>query len=87
MMQVECGQCHSYSGHLFADLGGELGVEDGMMMKREFCEDLVDECDGEIDFPAYDGGETSYCDKHTGGGDDDFFWSYPYTEREWSPFL
>eukprot|EP00903_Cladosiphon_okamuranus_P006181 g6078.t1 len=80
--QVECGQCHSYSGHLFADLGDELGVEDGMTMKLDFCEDLVDACSGEIDFPTYDGGGTTYCEKHTGDQAQDFFWSYPYEEPE-----
>lgn len=77
--QVVCGQCHSYSGHLYEVLGAELGVEDGMTMKSDFCEELVGACAGQIDFPAYDG--TSYCDKHTGGGND-LFWSYPYTECE-----
>eukprot|EP00903_Cladosiphon_okamuranus_P010392 g9830.t1 len=81
-MQVQCGQCHSYSGHLFADLGSELGVEDGMTMKSDFCEALVDACAGEIDFPTYDGGGTTYCEKHTGDQDEDFFWSYPYVEAE-----
>eukprot|EP00903_Cladosiphon_okamuranus_P010393 g9831.t1 len=77
--QVVCGQCHSYSGHLFERLGPELGVEDGMTMKSSFCEELVAACDGQIVFPTYDG--ESYCDKHTGGGDD-LFWSYPYEEPE-----
>lgn len=80
--QVQCGQCHSYSGHLFADIGSELGVEDGMTMKLAFCEELVKECSGEIDFPTYDGGGTTYCEKHTGDQVNDFFWSYPYEERE-----
>ena len=82
--QVLCGQCHSYSGHLFEKIGAELGPWDGMTMKREFCDELVDECDGQIDFggPAeYDG--QSFCDKHVGGIDgEDQFWSFPYTDRE-----
>ena len=78
-----CGQCHSYSNHLFGRLGPELGVMDGLTMTNEFCEELVDECSGEgqIVFPTYDG--ESYCEKHTGGGAD-LFWAYPYTEREFS---
>eukprot|EP00903_Cladosiphon_okamuranus_P006180 g6077.t1 len=80
--QVECGQCHSYSGHLFENLGGELGVEDGMTMKSDFCEALVKACSGEIDFRTYDGGGTTYCEKHTGDQLQDFFWSYPYVEPE-----
>lgn len=77
--QVVCGVCHSYSGHLYEQLGAELGILDGMTMKSAFCEELVDACSGQITFPTYDGGE-DYCEKHTGGGDD-FFWSYPYEER------
>lgn len=76
-----CGQCHSYSNHLFGRLGPELGVMDGLTMKNDFCEELVDTCSGQgnIVFPSY-GGDT-YCEKHTGGGSD-LFWAYPYTERE-----
>ncbi|CAN0382047.1 unnamed protein product [Pylaiella littoralis] len=81
-LQVQCGQCHSYSGHLFEILGAEYGVTDGMTMTNSFCDDLISACDGQIIFPDYPDGET-YCEKHTGGsGDDDFFWSYPYTEPE-----
>ena len=50
-------------------------------MTSEFCEELVSTCDGQITFPTYDG--ESFCDKHTGGGDD-YYWSYPYTECEYS---
>ncbi|CAM9680684.1 unnamed protein product [Pylaiella littoralis] len=81
-LEVQCGQCHSYSGHLFEVLGAEYGVTDGMTMTNSFCDDLISACDGQIIFPDYPDGET-YCEKHTGGsGDNDFFWSYPYTEPE-----
>ncbi|CAM9121681.1 unnamed protein product, partial [Hapterophycus canaliculatus] len=83
--QVVCGVCHSYSGHLYEQLGAELGILDGMTMKSLFCEELVDACSGQVTFPTYDGGE-DYCEKHTGGGDD-FFWSYPYEERALLPGL
>lgn len=43
-----------------------------MTMKSSFCEDLVDACEGQIDFKSYDG--DSYCEKHV---DDDTLWSYP----------
>lgn len=76
---MECGQCHSYSAHLYELLGAELGLPDGMTMKSEFCEELVAACTGQIPFPDYDG--VDYCTKHV-GGDSDLFWSYPYTERE-----
>ncbi|CAM9894089.1 unnamed protein product [Pylaiella littoralis] len=80
--EVQCGQCHSYSGHLFELLGADLGPSDGMIMKNDFCNDLVSKCAGQIIFPDYPDGET-YCEKHTGGSDDnDNFWSYPYTEPE-----
>ncbi|CAM9165509.1 unnamed protein product [Scytosiphon promiscuus] len=78
--EVVCGICHSYSGHLYEQLGAELGILDGMTMKSAFCEELVDACSGQVTFPTYDDGE-DYCEKHTGGGDD-FFWSYPYDEPE-----
>ncbi len=53
-------------------------------MKREFCDELIDECGDEIDFggPADYGGQ-SYCDFHVGGiNGADEFWSYPYQDRE-----
>lgn len=75
--QVVCGVCHSYSAHLYEILGAELGGTDGMTMKNSFCNELIAACEGQIDFPSYDG--LDYCDKHTGGGDDKY-WSYPYTE-------
>lgn len=77
--QVLCGVCHSYSAHLYERLGAELGY-DGMNMKREFCEELVDACDTQPNCPTYADGE-GYCDVHSGTGHD-YFWSYPYTERE-----
>ena len=80
--QLVCGQCHSYSGHLYGRLIGELGVIDGLSMTKDFCNGLVDSCTGQgnIVFPTYDG--LSYCEKHTGTQSDDLFWSYPYTEGE-----
>lgn len=78
--QVVCGVCHSFSGHLFERLGGELGIVDGMTMKNDFCEELVDACQGQIPFPSYENGD-DYCEKHTGGATDKY-WSFPYMERE-----
>ncbi|CAN0031064.1 unnamed protein product [Scytosiphon promiscuus] len=77
--QVLCGQCHSYSNHLFERLGGDFGPWDGMTMKREFCDAYVDTCADQIVFGEYDG--LSYCDHHVGGIDgEDELWSYPYTD-------
>lgn len=73
--QVACGPCNSYSAHLYEVLGAELGPEDGMTMKNSFCEELVAACEGQIDFPTYDG--ESYCEKHTLGSSSDAYWSYP----------
>lgn len=76
-----CGQCHSFSAHLYEILGSELGPWDGMTMKREFCDALTSECSGQIAFGEYDG--LDFCDKHVGGTDgNDRFWSYPYQEGE-----
>ena len=74
--------CHSYSAHLYERLGAELGALDGMTMKQDFCDELVEECADEIPGIArtYAGG-LSYCEKHVGSTGDQF-WSYPYTERE-----
>lgn len=80
-MQVVCGSCHSYSGHLFEVLGADLGIFDGMTMKEKFCEELLSACEGQLKFPRYSG-NTDYCPKHV-GGTKDRFWSYPYTEREY----
>lgn len=60
-----------------------------MTMKREFCDQLVDECEEQIEFPTYDDPTSddtmSYCDYHVGVGEDgDQFWSYPYTECEFA---
>jgi len=83
---VICGQCHSFSAHLYEILGSELGPWDGMTMKREFCDALTSQCAGQIVFggPAeYDG--LDFCDKHVGDTNgDDRFWSYPYQEGEGS---
>eukprot|EP00752_Nemacystus_decipiens_P013406 g11871.t1 len=79
--QVVCGQCHSFSAHLFEQLGAELGPWDGMSMKQDFCDALIDACGDEIAFggPAeYDG--LSYCEKHVGTSGTDLFWSYPYVD-------
>ncbi|CAM9182128.1 unnamed protein product, partial [Laminaria digitata] len=77
--QVLCGVCHSYSAHLYERLGAELGY-DGMNMKHDFCEELVDACIDQPNCPTnYDGDD--YCHVHAGDGHD-YFWSYPYTEPE-----
>lgn len=73
-----CGKCHSFSGHLFERLGKELGPWDGLTMTREFCEELVKQCGADINFPTYDGGSLSYCDKHV--GDVDQYYAYPFKE-------
>lgn len=79
-LQVICGVCGSYSGHLYERLAQTLGDEDGLTMKADFCEAFTSACDGQIDFPDYDG--VGYCTMHTGGSDD-LFWSYPYEESEY----
>lgn len=75
-----CGVCGSYSGHLYERLVDDLGAEDGLTMKSEFCTGLTTHCDGRIDLSDYDG--VDYCTMHT-GGDEDQFWSYPYELCEW----
>lgn len=79
LVQVACGPCSSYAGHLYERLGSELGVADGMTLKSDFCNKMVDACGGDagIDFPTY--GDQTYCQKHV-GGDDDQLWSYPIDE-------
>eukprot|EP00904_Undaria_pinnatifida_P007443 jgi/Undpi1/3829/HiC_scaffold_16.g07198.m1 len=78
--KVACGPCSAYAGHLYERLGAELGVSDGMTMKSDFCNGMVEACAGQIAFPTYDGGSTSYCQKHV--GDSDLIWSYPIDESE-----
>lgn len=80
--QLLCTQCHSFSAHLFEQLGNELGPFDGMTLKQEYCDALIDACDGQIAFGGQAEYGESYCDKHVGGGDD-LYWSYPYTDRKW----
>ncbi len=82
-LQVLCGRCHSFSGHLYEVLGPSLGYWDGMTMTRDFCNEYTSKCEGEIHFPIY--GTVSYCDKHVGSSDEDadgLYWSYPYTEGD-----
>ena len=74
-----CGVCGSHSGHLYERLADDLGAEDGLTMKNEFCAGLTTACDGQINFADYDG--VDYCTMHT-GGDEDRFWSYPYELSE-----
>ena len=83
--QVLCGVCGSYSGHLYERLANDLGTEDGLSMKNEFCTAFTAACDEQIDLPVYGNleyGEVDYCTMHTGGGDEDLFWSYPYEMSE-----
>lgn len=84
-LQVACGKCHSFSGHLYERLGDQLGTVDGMTMKRAFCEELVGTCGGQINFAQMsylDGNvEKDYCDMHVGGSSDQY-WSFPFTERK-----
>ena len=54
-------------------------------MKNEFCTEYIAACEEQIDIPVYgnmDLGEVDYCTMHTGGGDEDLFWSYPYELSE-----
>ena len=80
-----CGVCGSYSGHLYERLAADLGTEDGLSMENEFCMEYTAACDEQIDLPVYGNqefGEVDYCTMHTGGGDEDLFWSYPYELSE-----
>lgn len=77
-----CGVCGTYSGHLYERLVDEFGTENGLTMKNEFCTNLITACDGQIDFPDYDG--VGYCTIHAGGGETDLFWSYPYEDGEYT---
>ena len=55
-------------------------------MKNDFCTEYIAACDEQIDLPVYGNpefGEVDYCTMHTGGGDEDLFWSYPYELSEW----
>ena len=82
-VQLVCTQCHSFSNHLFEVLGAQFGPFEGMTLKQEFCEALLSACDGQIAFPGEMEYGVSYCEKHV-GVDGDKFWSYPYTDREYS---
>ena len=81
--QAICAVCGSFSGHLYDILAAELGTEDGLTMKIDFCEALTTACDGQIDFPDYDG--VGYCMMHTGvqEEEEDLYWSYPYNGSEY----
>ena len=85
--QVLCGVCGSYSGHLYERLAADLGTEDGLSMKSEFCTEYIAACNEQIDLPVYGnqefGEEVDYCTMHTGGGEEDLFWSYPYELSEY----
>lgn len=53
-------------------------------MKPDFCNSLVTECTGQgsITFPSsYEGG-LDYCEVHAGSESDEFYWSFPFDERE-----
>lgn len=47
-------------------------------MKTDFCQELVAACEGQIEFPSYDG--LSYCEKHVGNNGDQI-WSYPVDDE------
>ena len=54
-------------------------------MTKEFCNDFVTACSGQIDLPSYsdpDEGTLDYCERHTGTQTTDFYWSYPFVEGE-----
>lgn len=85
--QVACGKCHSYSGHLYQRLGPTLGTWDGLTMKSDFCEEVVEKCDGQFGLSDLDYADgKDYCETHVGGNTDQF-WSFPYTEREYELFI
>lgn len=65
--QVMCVICHPYSAHLFE----RLDAPDGLTMTLEFCATFFEACSGELGLSA------DYCDVHTGGGEEDQYWSYP----------
>ena len=60
-----CTVCHPYSLHLYERL------ETGLTMTSAFCAQFYDACEGTLELPA------DYCEFHTGGGDEDQYWSYP----------
>eukprot|EP00903_Cladosiphon_okamuranus_P016927 g15603.t1 len=64
--EVVCGICHPWSGHLFERLGT------AMTLTNEFCDEFVEACSDQLALPI------NYCDIHTGSGDGDAFYSYPY---------
>lgn len=66
-IQVICGVCHPYSGHLYE----KLGAVDGLTMTIDFCDEYVEACEGQIAF------SDDYCEIHTLGGETDAYWSYP----------
>lgn len=65
-VQVACGICHPWSGHLFERLAN------AMTLTIDFCDEFYSECSTQL------GLAPTYCDVHTGGGDEDAFYAYPY---------
>lgn len=41
-------------------------------------------CSADCTSPLHPISQVSYCTKHTGGGTEDEFWSYPYVDREYT---
>lgn len=74
--QVLCGVWGPYSGHFHERLGDDLGTEDGLTMKREFCSGFTAGCDGKVALLTYD--REDFCTMHSGGRD----WFYPYELSE-----
>ncbi|CAN0005800.1 unnamed protein product, partial [Ectocarpus sp. 4 AP-2014] len=63
-LEVMCGTCHPWSGHLFERL------DTAMTLTQEFCSDFYGECATQLGLPA------DYCEVHA-GPEGDQYWSYP----------
>ncbi|CBJ29140.1 conserved unknown protein [Ectocarpus siliculosus] len=63
-LEVMCGTCHPWSGHLFERL------DTAMTLTQEFCSQFYGECATQLGLPA------DYCEVHA-GPEGDQYWSYP----------
>ncbi|CAM9927960.1 unnamed protein product, partial [Ectocarpus sp. 4 AP-2014] len=63
-LEVMCGTCHPWSGHLFERL------DTAMTLKQDFCTKFYGECATQLGLPA------DYCEVHA-GPEGDQYWSYP----------